>query len=215
MSTATLRQGAHILALIGQKNDDKDDLTALVETGLLADLLEASNVWSVDRNEFRKLLGLCPVVPDVIILSVDYTRPWEEMIASGKYDRVNKDLTVKRFPIVGEGIVEYQFRYFHFKRRHISSKTAVELIKKEDCENPWEPAKIEHSLVYGENFPEEQYKFPIVALGSVGEVDDDPCVSYLGEDGSGRNLNLARCGGGFDGRCRFLAVRKVSRTSVS
>lgn len=214
MSNATLRQGAHILTLIGQKNDDKEGLTALVETGLLADLLEASNIRSVNRDEFRKLIGLGHVVPETIILPIDYTKSLEQMIVAGNYDWKNDELTAKRFPIFGEGVVEYEFRYFHFNR-NVSSETAVDLIKKEDSENPWEPAKTEHLLAYGENFLEEQRKFAIVALGSVGKVNSSRSVPYLYEDGPMRYLDLDSWGINWNANFRFLAVRKVSRTSVS
>jgi hypothetical protein len=136
------------------------------------------------------------------------------MIVAGNYDWKNDKLTAKRFPIVGEGVVEYEFRYFHFNR-NVSSETAVDLIKKEDSENPWEPAKTEHLLTYGENFPEEQRKFPIVALGSVGRVGSNRRVPYLCGDGSERSLGLNWWDDGWGDFYRFLAVRKVSRTSVS
>jgi hypothetical protein len=211
---ATLGQAVHILTLISQKNGDKDDLTALVQSGLLADLLIAPDVRSINRDEFRKLIGLKPLVPDRIILPIDYTKSLEQMIVAGNYDWKNDDLTAQRFPIVGEGVVEYEFRYFHFNR-NVSSETAVDLIKKEDSENPWEPAKIEHLLTYGENIPEEQRKFSIVALGSVGEVYGLLLVPCLYKVGSMHHLSLGRWVGDWHGRYRFLVVRKVTRTSVS
>ncbi len=186
---ATLGQAAHILTLIGQKNVDKDDLTALVQSGLLADLLIAPDVRSINRDEFRKLIGLKPLVPDRIILSIDYSTPFGQRVAAGNYDWKNDDLTEDRFPIDGEGIEEYEFRYIH-TNRDVSSKTAVDLIRKEDCQNPWEPARTEHLLAYGENFPEEQLKWPILATGSVGKVRDICFVPCLEGDGSKRGLDL-------------------------
>lgn len=207
---ATLRQATHILTLIQQKNNDRDSLTALVQTGLLSDLLEARNIHSIDRDEFRKLIGLGNLIPNKIILSIDYTKSLEEMIAAGNYDWKDEKLTAKRFPIVGEGIVEYEFRYFHFNRG-VSSETAVDLIKKEDSENPWEPAEPEHLLAFGENFPKEQLKFPIVALGSVGKVGGERSVPCLDRRGSERHLGLYWFGLDRGGSYRFLAVRKVTR----
>ena len=85
-----------------------------------------------------------------------------------------------------------------------------------DSKNPWEPAKIENTLAYGAKNPEEQRKFPIVGLGSVGKVYGDRRIPYLDRDDSGRRLGLAWWGHGWDARCRFLGVRKkVSQTSVS
>jgi len=61
MSTnATLGNATHLLTLAGQKNLSKEGCDALVQTGLLADLIEAAeagNLTSVDRAKFRRLIG--------------------------------------------------------------------------------------------------------------------------------------------------------------
>jgi hypothetical protein len=212
-TTMTTGNLAKFLELLDQKDMTPERFQFLLGTGVFADIFDSSATFA-DRDLWRNAFGLGKLVPDVIILPIDYTKSLEQMIVAGNYDWKNDELTAKRFPIVGEGVVEYEFRYFHFNR-NVSSETAVDLIKKEDSENPWEPAKTEHLLAFGEKFPEEQRKFPIVALGSVGEVRGIRCVPVLNEGGSGRDLYLDWWGGVWDGRCRFLAVRKVSRTSVS
>lgn len=184
-----------------------------METGLLADLLEASNIRSVNRDEFRKLIGLGPVLPEVIILPIDYNKSLEQMIFVGNYDSKSDRLTDKRFSIVGKGIVEYEFCYI-CPNRTVSSETATHLIKNECMENPWEPAKTEHLLAYGEVFPEEQRRFPIVALGS-GGVHDNRDVPYIYGNESKRYLNLICWNVVWDRIYRFLAVRKVTRTATS
>ncbi|MCX6786409.1 MAG: hypothetical protein NTU85_01140 [Candidatus Kaiserbacteria bacterium] len=146
---------------------------------------------------------------DTFRLTVDHNKSLAEMIAAGRYDWTNDDITAKRFPITGEGLVEFEARYFHFDR-NISSEDAVKKIEQTDKENPWMSAKIEHLLAFGEKFPEEQRKFPIVALGSVAGVRGDRGVPCLGRDGSRRGLGLHWWSNDWGSGCRFLAVRKVS-----
>ena len=77
-------------------------------------------------------------------------------------------------------------------------------------ETGYEPAKIEHLLAFGEEYSEEQRKFPVIGLGSVAGVGGDRGVPYLSRSGSERSLDLSWFDGDWGGGCRFLAVRKVS-----
>ena len=143
----------------------------------------------------------------IVTYVVDCTLSLEEMIEAGKYDWVNSDITAKRFPIKSKGADEWEFKMFHFDR-NISSENAIAGIQADDVANPWQPAGIEHLLTYGKNNPEEQRKYPIVGLGSVGGVDGLRFVPCLSGDGSGRGLGLGWWGGGWGAHYRFLAVRK-------
>ncbi|MBI2052666.1 MAG: hypothetical protein HYT34_00250 [Candidatus Ryanbacteria bacterium] len=60
MKTATLRQAGKIVSLF--EDTPGDQIQALLESGLLADLRDA-NIEGVNRDLFRKHLGLMPVVP--------------------------------------------------------------------------------------------------------------------------------------------------------
>jgi len=60
MSNATFSQAAHILRIVEEKATPKSQLQDIIGAGLLADLLDA-NVGEVNREEFRKLLGLRPL----------------------------------------------------------------------------------------------------------------------------------------------------------
>ncbi len=148
-------------------------------------------------------------MPEIFHLTVDYGKSLAEMIAPGHYDWTNGDITAKRFPVSGEGLIEFEARYFHFDR-NISSEDAIKEIESEDTENPWIPAKIEHTLSHGATFPEEQRKFPIIGLGSVALVFGGRHVPYLSLGGAERRLRLIWFGGVWGPFCRFLAVRKVS-----
>lgn len=173
---------------------------------------EVMQGWIDNPQALKNFLGgLNPSVEtksidtDVFRLTVDYGQSLEQMIATGQYDWKNSDITAKRFPIDGKGIVELEARYFHFDR-NISSEDVIEEMKKAG----FEPAKIEHVLSHGKTFPEEQRKFPIIGLGSVARVDVYRYVPVLYEDGSSRSLYLYCFDDDWDADSRFLAVRKVS-----
>jgi hypothetical protein len=142
-------------------------------------------------------------------VAIDYGTSLQDMIAAGRYDWVNSDITPKRFPIVGTGIVEFEPKVFHFDR-YISSEDAVAAIVADNKQNPWEPAKIEALLAYAAKNPDEQRQYPIIGLGSVARVDGDRSVPCLGLDVAGRGLNLLWWDYDWEDFCRFLAVRKLS-----
>ena len=154
------------------------------------------------------------VMPEQMVLSVDYGRSLGQMIAAGNYDWTNSDITAKRFPVVGSGVEQLAAKIFHFDR-NTSSQDNVDAIKAADPVNPWEPGKIEHLLSFGEKYPEEQRKYPIVALGSVAEVGGVRNVPYLSVFDRKRYLSLIWWDDGWFGSCRFLAVRTVKITGPS
>jgi hypothetical protein len=147
-------------------------------------------------------------------IEVDYSMSLNKMISAGNYDWKNDDITAARFPVKGEGKVEFEAKLFHFNR-NISSEAAVTHIKDADPQNPWEPAKTEHTLAFGAKYPEVQREYPIIGLGSVAGVDFARGVLRLNRGGSERYLDLDRLGGDWLAGCRFLAVRKVSQASAS
>lgn len=58
----SLKQASQILKLVDDKGMPSDQLQALFNSGLLSDLMDA-NFGQVNRDEFRKVLGLIPVEP--------------------------------------------------------------------------------------------------------------------------------------------------------
>ena len=187
------------LAFRREGNWTNESIKALTERrGLLTQVL--------DVLEGRSQI----LVIDPELITVDYAMSLEEMIRAGHYDWENDNLTAKRFPIKGEGKVDLEVKLFHFDRS-ISSEDAKRTIE----ESGYQVAQTEHLLAYGAKNPEEQRKYPIVALGSVGKVHGDHFVPYLGKDGSERYLRLGWWDSDWHYHCRFLAVRKVTRTSVS
>jgi hypothetical protein len=143
------------------------------------------------------------------VITIDYGMSLDGMIDAGTYYSTAGCITARRFPVQGEGVVQYQAKLFHFGRP-ISSEDAIAATRAYDGRNPWEPAKIEGLLAYGATSPEEQHNYPVVALGSVAEVRGRRSVPFLYEDGNGRSLDLHWWGNGWVAHCRFLAVRKLS-----
>lgn len=201
-TTATLDQGKHFLTVLSQQGVTKEGLDAMIETGLFSDLCEASlnGLSGVDRDEVRKLYGLSPKTLRIV---VDYGLSLEQMIAAGKYDWSYSEITAKRFPLKGIGKVELEPKLFYFGREMSSDDVIAEMDKE-----GFRPCTIEELLAIGEQHPELQRKFPLVALGSVSEINGDRDVAYLHSDGSGRYPNLVWFDGGWDDFDRFPAVRK-------
>ena len=204
-TTHTSQQLMATLKLLEDKGMTPKHFTALLASGILADVVD-SNADLGNREAVRAALKLGTVMPETFRLTVDYSQSLEAMIAAGQYDRKNSDIIPKHFPIEGSGIVEFEARYFCFNRRIFSE----DVVKKEIEAAGWKAAKIEHLLSHRKTSPEEQSKFSIIGLGSVALVGGRRVVPCLYRRVSRRCLGL--CWFGFDwrGPCRFLAVRKVS-----
>jgi hypothetical protein len=140
---------------------------------------------------------------NIFPITIDYSQSLDEVIKAGIYDRWDDTIAAENFPITGEGKVTFQLVLFHVNRS-IRGEDAI----KEMTQMELEPAKIEHLLAYGALAWRRDPEL-VVALGSVWS---DPrgrrCVPYLDGLCGNRRLSLAWWAGGWDGRWRFLAVRK-------
>lgn len=95
-------------------------------------------------------------------ITVDYSKSSIEMVKEGNYYDVENDLDVVRVPIEGRGIVVFEFKLFRFKNLFYSNS-----IKRKIEHGGWKVARLEHLLAFGSQYPQEQIKYQIVALGSV------------------------------------------------
>lgn len=137
-------------------------------------------------------------------MTVNPDLAFAERITRGNYGWTNSDLTEKKFPVTEDQHGEWEWKLFHFGR-DISSEEAIRLMK-EDC---YDAGQIGHILTFGEKYPEEQRKFPIIGLGSVAKVCLYRLVPGLWRDGGGRALYLCLFGGDWDDDdFRFLGVRR-------
>ena len=185
--------------LIKAKGKDHQWVQTALTNGMLADFVEA-DLTQVDREELRKALRLTPLD---LRFFVDYGMTLEQMITAGNYDWFIDDITAKRFPLTGTGKVAFEPKLFHFDRS-ISSEDAIKEMEKDG----FRAAKIEELLAYGAILPEEQRKYPIIALGSVAKIRGSRRVACLDWDASERGLRLFWFDGGWDDYYRFLGVRK-------
>lgn len=200
MNTAyTSGQFVKFTSLLEQKGSNPERFQLFLGSGLLADLLEA-DPSAIDREEFRKLIGLPPLT---LRITVDYSLSLEQMIALGQYDSKNDDITAERFPVKGEGKKEVVVELVKYEENMSSDEVLADLDSK-----GLRPATHEELLAFGTAFPELQRKFPIVALGSVAEVYGLRYVLYLDGDDSRRRLGLGWFDDVWYAGYRFLAVRK-------
>jgi len=149
---------------------------------------------------------LIVVLKDRIVynLTVDYTKPLMEMIKAGKYDQVNSDITQENFPVVGSGKKEKELVLFQFNRR-ILSDDAIDEMSKAGCD----PGDIVDLLALGEDQPELQRQFPIVALKSSWRHPAGSLrVPYLCGRADDRDLNLYYFENDWNEGGRFLGRRK-------
>lgn len=65
---STLRQASQVLSLLSKKGTSRGQVQKLFTSGFLSDLLDA-NLDNVDRDEFRKMLGLIKLKTSTTILS--------------------------------------------------------------------------------------------------------------------------------------------------
>ncbi len=99
------------------------------------------------------------------VMTVDYSKTLEQMIAEGKYEyRINDDIKTKNFPLpvklIGKKIDGIYKIYFF--NESISSEDSIRRI----AEDGYLPATLPELLKFGEINPEMQRQFPIFALGS-------------------------------------------------
>jgi len=166
------------------------------------------------NGQSTEALALGVALPDSLTLTIDYGQSLHQMIAAGRYDWINGDVTSERFAVVGEGIVQFAWKVFHFDCDMLSEK-AIGAIRSADVTNPWRPARIEHLLAFGAKHREEQRRFPILALASVARVHGVRYVPCLSRDGCARrHLSLPWWHSGWNRSCRFLATRKLPSAAL-
>ncbi len=131
---------------------------------------------------------------------------FEDRITRGNYSWRNSDLTEKKFPVTAEQVGDWEWKLFHFDC-NISSEEALRLMREEGY---YDGGQIGHLLAFGEKYPEEQRKYPIIGLGSVVKIRLYRDVPGLWHDHGRRGLNLHWFDFGWSRCCRFLGVRRRS-----
>ncbi len=141
---------------------------------------------------------------DVFPVTINYDFSLAEMVAAGKYDWANDDITAENFPVSGNGRHGMNLELVHFNRVMEFDDTLKELDK-----DRLRPAMLAGLLAFGAKYPDKQRGFPVVALGSVWQNCDGDCgVPVLWGDSGRRYLLLFWLEDEWDEDYRFLACRK-------
>lgn len=200
-------ENAHIEKALRQQRE----LTAAVVRGIPVDLSEDDrNYWNENQGVLNEQLGRLlrrqnvTQVGSILVVTVDYAMTLPQMIAAGKYDWVNSDITQKNFPIEPSGAVEVPLELVDFGRSVGSDEVLAEFDRR-----GLRAATLPELLALGAAYPDLQRQFPIVALGSVWQDrDGDRLVPVLGVDDDGRDLGLDWFEREWHDDYRFFAVRK-------
>jgi len=188
------------------------DLSLTLVASFLARLAEKAEARGLSDEDFRGD-DLADKIVDLLAdgrktvnghpVAVDYRQSLRAMIAAGRYDWANSDITEKHFS-VKPGPAEIVIELVHFDHVMSSDGALSELDRK-----GLRPATLPELLAFGAKYKERQREFPIVALGSVWRSwSDDRLVPYLSSCAGGRDLGLGWLAGRWVERYRFAAVRK-------
>lgn len=205
-----------LIELIGQVSEEQltllnPFLAALVEVSKTDDGLE-----QLDLDEFRENLGLEKILPEPTITELSGVTlagsevSLEDQKAAGKYDWMNSDITVERFPLtLPAGSQDLILAHFDVDVK----SEQVEIWAKE---HGYELALIDDLLAVGSHseYRELLLKFPIVALMSSTIVDGERRVPCLGRRDSGRGFYLLGWERVWGASYQFL-LRKVSTLSAT
>ncbi len=137
-------------------------------------------------------------------LSVNYKTKLSALIKQGNYDYVNSEITDENFPTDKKGKTELEVELFDLDTRK-STDAVLALMDKAGLR----PATMVELLSFGAQYPDEQRRYPIVALGSVWtDRDGYRYVGYLWGHPGYRHLYLYWLDLDWPAYYRFLAVRK-------
>ena len=152
------------------------------------------------------------------VVTLDLTKTLAEMIKAGAYAYANFDINEKNFPMRRpEARVDSAYLTsppeISLELIHYNQVMMTQEVKADFARRGLVPGELAHllALCMHPQYKDLQRQFSLIALGS-SWVDPDgyrrvPCLDGLG---GGRYLYLRRVvpGYGWDGDCRFVAVRK-------
>jgi hypothetical protein len=120
-----------------------------------------------------------------LTVTVDYSLTLSAMIEAGHYDFVYPGLTFERFPIDGTGIHKVEVAIVGLDRNvdwpHILNELQALGLR---------PARLEHLLALGAQYPNEQRKYAIDALGTIAPVGACGDAAFLYGDITQRGIKV-------------------------
>lgn len=152
----------------------------------------------------------------IFTLEIDYSLTKLQMVEAGHYDYASGHIRENdplRGEISGSGIVSVNLELIDLSRVLSEVRSGRPLA--EIANRGLKMAGIEHLLALGARFPYWQTEFPIVAPGSVWQFpsgithDAYSLVAYLDSRFGKRRLYLDWGISAWDGKCRFLFVKRV------
>lgn len=139
---------------------------------------------------------------------VDYNKSLEQMIEMGKYDDIDESIEASNFPIQKTGIAVCDLTLIQFDDVITDDTRAKEALDRMVLR----PATLPELLALGEQHPNLQLQFPIVALGSrafnISDTANIPCLNSRGNE---RVLILDQTELGWAECTHFAAVHKESQ----
>jgi hypothetical protein len=193
----SVKQALHFFTLVDQKGTPDEQLQALYSSGLIADLLDA-DVSNVNRDEFRRVLGLKPLIPTLTVwktikLGVHKTPDaYRQSILAQKGTRIYQyaDQILDKVTVspaeteIDLAIVTAADLGFKGKTRHdVICKRIVE-IGAQLCPNEVGPALRDQ---YADQ-PSGEHN--VIAMESLTNSDGDPIVFTVDDDNIERWLSM-------------------------
>jgi hypothetical protein len=160
-------------------------------------------------EEWRKMKQ---VAANFFRIIVNWNLPLAEMIAAGRYDSVDPGITEAHFPHNrSRGTTRPEVEIVSYDWRMSNEEIDRDLERRvlRDAELP-------ELIAFGATYKDEQRKGPIVARGSVRQLDlGYRGVACLHGNASGRSLLLVDLLDGWHGDWRFAAVRNSLYFDIS
>ena len=141
---------------------------------------------------------------ETFAVTVNYGLAVEESARAGQYGWLNESITSFNFPTARSGGHRLEAVLVHFGRVIETDDVLAELDKM-----GLRAGELRELLAVGAEHPDKQREFPIVALDSKWQgQDDDWCVPCLDYWFGWRKLSLRWFTANWCEECRFLAFRK-------
>lgn len=210
MSKSILGPAAQVLNLIDRAGVSKEQLQALIETGLLSDLLIAPNPKGVDRFKFAVACGLAAKSNFVLKVDLGVYGAYDtigQVVDMGNYDFINSDLHITR----EDTNVPLRFRaqFFWYEDQVMNAGAVKENMGTAGYRpaDQYELAAIGAALAT-HGFASTAYKHRhIVALGEPVGVEDGTGIPTIFQYPNERRLGVYDAGNGFDDRFLFAGVK--------
>lgn len=207
MRIATLAQRDKLWEIIEQDETPRDQVQRLLASGLFPDILHADFEQRIDRDEFRRVLGLKPLE---YTINVNYDLPLSEATHYLHVDSINCGITGANFVSARTGKASMKAILFKID----STMETEEIIRKMDEQN-LRPADLRELVAFGVKYPglPLQQRIHVIALGAsykpTGENFARQVPGFVLQDYPKDTIGFSLCLYNEEWTpedCRFLAV---------